>query len=136
MLFRSPLPLLLLSSHPPLDADTVRAYKLRHQLGRFAPSPSVSSKSSEPAIPIPETFVPGARCEVALSEILSRRGTIRYVGTTEFGAKDESVWVGVEWDEPVGKGDGLCVFLRSLLERGADAIGAGSRRGGISRRHR
>lgn len=31
---------------------------------------------------------------------------MRFVGATEFG-KDESIWVGVEWDEPVGKSDGM-----------------------------
>jgi tubulin-folding cofactor B len=55
---------------------------------------------------IPKNLVVGARCEVALSPELSRRGTVRFVGPTEFGAKDSSVWVGVEWDEPVGKGNG------------------------------
>lgn len=55
---------------------------------------------------VPTDLVAGARCEVALSDELSRRGTVRFVGPTEFGAKDDSVWVGVEWDEPVGKGNG------------------------------
>ncbi|KAL8283780.1 hypothetical protein RQP46_005212 [Phenoliferia psychrophenolica] len=85
-------------------SDTVKAYKERHKLGRFAPS---TPSTPEPAVVIPPDLIPGARCEVALSEELSRRGTVRFVGPTEFGAKDDSVWVGVEWDEPVGKGDGL-----------------------------
>ncbi|GAA5821521.1 hypothetical protein JCM3770_001062 [Rhodotorula araucariae] len=82
--------------------DTILQYKKRHQLGRFAPS--AASPAPRPALPA--DLVPGARCEVALSSELSRRGTVRFVGPTEFGAKDDSVWVGVEWDEPVGKGDG------------------------------
>ncbi|GAA5851330.1 hypothetical protein JCM8547_004209 [Rhodosporidiobolus lusitaniae] len=89
--------------------DTVLSYKQRHQLGRFAPSYASSShshQSSSSHPPLPKTLVPGARCEVALSDVLQRRGTVRFVGPTEFGAKDESTWVGVEWDEPVGKGDG------------------------------
>lgn len=49
-----------------------------------------------------------------MSEELSRRGAVRFVGPTEFGAKDGSVWIGVEWDEPVGKGDGTCVPTPSL----------------------
>ncbi|BGP39926.1 hypothetical protein JCM10450v2_003905 [Rhodotorula kratochvilovae] len=83
-------------------SDTILQYKKRHQLGRFAPS----AGSPAPQPDLPADLVPGARCEVALSSELSRRGTVRFVGATEFGAKDESVWVGVEWDEPVGKGDG------------------------------
>ncbi|GAA5977632.1 hypothetical protein JCM11641_006881 [Rhodosporidiobolus odoratus] len=91
--------------------DTVLAYKQRHHLGRFAPSPSSpssSNPSSAPAPPsqLPSTLLPGARCQVSLSDILVRRGAVRFVGSTEFGASDESIWVGVEWDEPVGKGDG------------------------------
>ncbi|BGP16011.1 hypothetical protein JCM10213_005438 [Rhodosporidiobolus nylandii] len=86
--------------------DTVLAYKQRLQLGRFAPSYASSSSSSEPPQQLPADLTPGARCEVALSDVLRRRGTVRFVGSTEFGAKDESIWVGVEWDEPVGKGDG------------------------------
>ncbi len=86
-------------------ADTVRSFKLRNQLGRFAPSASeTASQHSEAAIP--DDLKPGARCQVSLSDELSRRGTVRFVGPTEFGQADGSVWVGVEWDEPVGKNDG------------------------------
>ncbi|GAA5909943.1 hypothetical protein JCM8208_006394 [Rhodotorula glutinis] len=83
--------------------DTVLQFKKRNQLGRFAPPPP---SSSAPPPALPADLAPGARCEVALSPELSRRGTVRFVGPTEFGAKDDSVWIGVEWDEPVGKGDG------------------------------
>ncbi|GAA6002365.1 hypothetical protein JCM10207_001083 [Rhodosporidiobolus poonsookiae] len=86
--------------------DTLLAYKQRNRLGRFAsPSPSPSTTSAPAALP--DDLAPGARCEVALSPELQRRGTVRFVGPTAFGAADESVWVGVEWDEPVGKGDGM-----------------------------
>ncbi|GAA5981749.1 hypothetical protein JCM10908_004588 [Rhodotorula pacifica] len=84
-------------------SDTVLAYKKRNQLGRFAPA---ASPAPDAALPIPSNLIPGARCQVSLSDELSRRGTVRFVGPTEFGAKDGSVWVGVEWDEPVGKNDG------------------------------
>ncbi|POY71813.1 hypothetical protein BMF94_5174 [Rhodotorula taiwanensis] len=85
--------------------DTVLAWKMRNQIGRFAPpAPATSDPGLAPTLPA--DLVPGARCQVALSDELSRRGTVRFVGPTEFGAKDGSVWVGVEWDEPVGKNDG------------------------------
>ncbi|GAA5963061.1 hypothetical protein JCM3765_001755 [Sporobolomyces pararoseus] len=86
--------------------DTVLAYKMRHQLGRFAPTSASAPSTHSMETDIPKDLVVGARCEVALSPELSRRGTVRFVGPTEFGAKDNNVWIGVEWDEPVGKGNG------------------------------
>ncbi|GAA5824195.1 hypothetical protein JCM11251_001562 [Rhodosporidiobolus azoricus] len=86
--------------------DTLLAYKQRHNLGRFSAASSSTPSNPYPPSSLPPDLLPGARCEVALSDVLKRRGTVRFVGPTEFGAKDESVWVGVEWDEPVGKGDG------------------------------
>jgi len=89
-----------------LSSDTVLAYKMRNQLGRFASTSTSASSSHSIETEVPADLIAGARCEVALSDELSRRGTVRFVGPTEFGAKDDSVWVGVEWDEPVGKGNG------------------------------
>lgn len=79
---------------------------MRHQLGRFAPGATSASSTHSAEQEVPADLVTGARCQVALSEVLQRRGTIRFVGPTEFGAKDRRIWVGVEWDEPVGKNDG------------------------------
>lgn len=46
----------------------------------------------------------GARCQVTLiGSTSSKRGAIRYVGSTHF---KEGAWVGVQYDEPVGKNDG------------------------------
>lgn len=111
----------LLTRNMPCDIikDTVRSYKQFHKLGRFAP-PSPAASPAPPSIPLPATFKLGARCQVALSDQLFRRGAIRFIGPTHFGPTStvpsssaierlgsDDLWIGVEFDEPVGKGDGL-----------------------------
>ncbi|THG93584.1 hypothetical protein EW145_g8339, partial [Phellinidium pouzarii] len=88
--------------------DTVLAYKQRNKIGRFAPdaeSPALSSFA--PSAPAPVDIEVGRRCEVepAAEGGLVRRGIVWFVGATEFGSR-QGVWVGVQYDEPVGKNDG------------------------------
>ncbi|RDB18502.1 Tubulin-folding cofactor B [Hypsizygus marmoreus] len=80
--------------------DTVLAYKQRHQMGRFAPKGE--EKVAQPEVPTDISV--SARCEVESSEAgLSKRGTVRFIGPTKFGS---GAWVGIEYDEPLGKNDG------------------------------
>ncbi|KII86074.1 hypothetical protein PLICRDRAFT_165750 [Plicaturopsis crispa FD-325 SS-3] len=82
--------------------DTVLAYKQRNKVGRFAGSNESQPPREPPKIDIPV----GARCQVdSTEEDLHKRGVVRFVGPTKFG-KGEGVWVGVEYDEPLGKNDG------------------------------
>lgn len=55
-------------------------------------------------VPVSTDVVVGARCEVDSTDAdLRKRGTVRFVGPTKFAA---GVWVGIEYDEPLGKNDG------------------------------
>lgn len=91
--------------------DTVLEYKKAHQVGRFArqaTAPEHSAADESAAVASARNIVVGARCEVASAEDgsgMKNRGTVRYVGLTEFGNKI-GVWVGVEYDLPYGKNDG------------------------------
>ena len=54
----------------------------------------------------------GARCEVDSAEPgLRKRGTVRFVGPTAFGA-GTGIWVGIEYDEPLGRNDGSVADVR------------------------
>ncbi len=81
--------------------DTVLAYKQRHRIGRFAENGAEQPEEEEtPQVDI----AVGARCEVESTEAdFRKRGIVRYVGPTEFA---KGVWIGVEYDEPIGKNDG------------------------------
>jgi tubulin-folding cofactor B len=85
--------------------DTVLSHLKANKLGRFADVPTNLTCPPPPPSEIPSGMVVGARCEVQSGEeALARRGTIRFVGQASMGKG--GVWVGVQLDEPTGKGDG------------------------------
>ncbi|KAG6909785.1 hypothetical protein DXG01_015278 [Tephrocybe rancida] len=80
--------------------DTVLAYKQRNQMGRFAPKEEETVAHAE----VPADITIGSRCEVDSTEPgLKKRGVVRYTGPTKFS---KGAWVGIEYDEPIGKNDG------------------------------
>ena len=83
--------------------DTVRAYKQSHHMGRFDPARANANVPAEASADDQLLLAVGSRCSI---EPGSRRGTIRFVGPTEFA---QGQWVGVELDEPTGKGNGSFV---------------------------
>lgn len=86
--------------------DSVLAYKKRNQIGRFDPN-AVDREQELAARELQEiregNIAVGKRCRIV--GVSDRRGTVRYVGEVPETSKP-GYWVGIEYDEPVGKNDG------------------------------
>ncbi|KAL7752791.1 hypothetical protein RI367_001793 [Sorochytrium milnesiophthora] len=96
--------------------DTVRDFKRRNKMGRFDDARSATSNEGEMEAKFEElakAIKVGDRCEVDLSgavgdtgedgSAVRRRGTVKFVGQTQF---KPGTWIGVQYDEPLGKHDG------------------------------
>lgn len=93
-------------------SDTVLEWKRNNQLGRFDPNYQADvQRRNRENIDKALTMKVGDRCRVINIEG-ERRGSVRYIGTIEPLDKGESVWVGIEFDEPVGKNDGSIGAVR------------------------
>jgi tubulin-folding cofactor B len=95
--------------------DSVLAWKKRNQLGRFDPTVheviAEQEKATQDLVHEKEIKV-GLRCRVVAEN--ERRGVVKYVGPVKEISKTapDKVWVGVEFDEPVGKNDGSLAGTR------------------------
>jgi tubulin-folding cofactor B len=83
--------------------DSVLAFKKEHKLGRFAKETDSNEQSISNDIKV------GQRCEVHVKGLPKRRATVKFVGNTNFKS---GLWVGVEYDEPLGKNDGSVDGIR------------------------
>ncbi|KAJ1955182.1 hypothetical protein EC988_002023 [Linderina pennispora] len=90
--------------------DTVRAFKRRHNLGRFADNKSAMSIDEEDEFRAEASGIHvGDRCQVEVLGSGTRLGAVMFVGKTQFRP---GYWVGVEFDEPTGKHDGTVDGVR------------------------
>ncbi|XP_066494489.1 tubulin-folding cofactor B [Tiliqua scincoides] len=89
-------------------ADTARSFLKRNKLGQYNKE-EMSRKEVEQEQKLAEekalaeAISVGARCEVRTSGQPNKRGTVMYVGLTEF---KPGYWIGIKYDEPLGKHDG------------------------------
>ncbi|CAI2354779.1 unnamed protein product [Caenorhabditis sp. 36 PRJEB53466] len=87
--------------------DSVRAWKKKIQEEQgVAPVEKEGDRANEEAA---KGIKVGDRCEVTVGAQMARRGEIAFVGTAKF---KDGLWVGVKYDEPVGKNDGSVAGVR------------------------
>lgn len=88
--------------------DTVKSFLQRNKLGKYneeemAAREEARKKAIEEQIETAKKFKEGDRCEISVPGQPKRRGTIKYIG--ELNGKT-GWWVGVHYDEPLGKHNG------------------------------
>jgi len=95
-------------------SDSVLAWKKAQHLGRFDPQRDAKMQDSHHSLET-QTFKHiesrgiqiGSRCSVGEAD---RRGVVRFIGVVQ--SLPAGTWVGVEYDEPVGKNDGSYAGVR------------------------
>lgn len=86
--------------------DSVLNWKRENKLGRFDPTVEQQrQKEAAQSEELTSKMNVGDRCRV-ISIQGERRGVVRFIGKIQALDKGENTWVGVEFDEPVGKNNG------------------------------
>ncbi|KAG7470855.1 hypothetical protein MATL_G00118230 [Megalops atlanticus] len=88
--------------------DSVRSFMKKNKKGRFNEEEAAQQAAEQAEREAKEeaaaaAITVGSRCQVQVTGQPTKIGTVMYVGTTEF---KPGYWVGVKYDEPLGKNDG------------------------------
>eukprot|EP00892_Ulva_mutabilis_P007359 jgi/Ulvmu1/4996/UM021_0013.1 len=89
------------------DPDWTLEREMAQRAGKDAPAPGQKVTDPDHLSAEAALIAVGSRCQVLLG---ARRGTVRFVGKVKELAP--GYWVGVEYDEPVGKHDGVVKGVR------------------------
>lgn len=87
-------------------SDSVRSFLKRNKMGQFKDESMAKSDLEQKLAmekSLAETIAIGARCEIHASGQPTKRGTVMYSGLLDF---KPGYWIGVRYDEPLGKNDG------------------------------
>lgn len=89
-------------------SDTVREFRKKQRIGRFneeetAKKEAIAAMKEEKEKEAAAAIAVGNRCKVWVTGQPDKLGTVMYVGLTDF---KPGYWVGVKYDEPMGKHDG------------------------------
>eukprot|EP00095_Tigriopus_kingsejongensis_P003532 maker-scaffold106_size358372-snap-gene-0.14 protein:Tk03532 transcript:maker-scaffold106_size358372-snap-gene-0.14-mRNA-1 annotation:"tubulin folding cofactor b" len=90
--------------------DTVQSFLKRNKMGKYNEEElrkmeEEKAKVDEEENALMKAMHIGDRCEVKAPGAMTRRGEVKYLGQVDFKTGN---WVGVKYDEPLGKNDG-CV---------------------------
>lgn len=85
--------------------DTVRAYLVRNKLGKYQDDELKKKEINEndKDESLLEAISVESRCQVSMPGAAKRLGSVKYVGSVD-GL--QGYWVGIQYDEPLGKNDG------------------------------
>ncbi|KRY69814.1 Tubulin-folding cofactor B [Trichinella pseudospiralis] len=105
--------------HVNIKICTVRDFLLQNKLGKYNPNHEKLVAKEEMEIDVLDKQV-GQRCIVKIGDPQEwKRGKIAYIGETDF---KPGLWIGVEYDEEVGKHDGSVNgkrYFQCMDKRGA-----------------
>ncbi|XP_071519896.1 tubulin-folding cofactor B [Panulirus ornatus] len=88
--------------------DSVRSFLMRNKMGKYNEEEQQKLQEQKEALEKAEedkakSIAVGNRCEVKVQGEPTRRGEVMYVGKVHF---KPGIWVGIKYDEPLGKNDG------------------------------